>query len=423
MSRIITTDFFTTVGKENAKISKKILKKKVDISTEKTEAVSKLRDELGAVKGIMFFFLNARSALYHSLKACGIWEGDEVLVCGWTCVSVVNAVLQTWATPVYVDISPYTLGIDEKHVNKRMRSATKAIIIQHNFGIPTIMWDIEKTCKDKGIFILEDNAHSFWINSGIKADVQIYSFGRDKVLSSVWWWLAVVSSRSLWKKYDEVKTYFKNINFQDVSEAELKKYFNYNFKALKASKYYWFFSIGKAMMARARKKNIFPEILSQAEKNCDFKDFDYRYPDSLFPLLNYELSIEEEVMNHRKEIAEMYMMAMKTSKIFTMPTHLEKGNFFRIPLHIMSLDFEDDIMDELIYFMKSQWIYLWTYWSGVALAPRWSSIEKAKISGSSIPVVQGTATRTVFLPNHRNVTREDAEKVIKLLQYFDRQHA
>ena len=50
------------------------------------------------------YFWKGRVALYALLKSVGVSEGSEVVVPGFTCVVVPNAVLYTGATPVYADI-------------------------------------------------------------------------------------------------------------------------------------------------------------------------------------------------------------------------------------------------------------------------------------------------------------------------------
>ena len=71
----------------------------------------------------VYLFAKGRVALYAILKAIGIEDGDEVLVQGYTCVVVVNAILYVGAKPVFVDIDPvsycaslekYRLGVTDK---------------------------------------------------------------------------------------------------------------------------------------------------------------------------------------------------------------------------------------------------------------------------------------------------------------------
>jgi len=59
------------------------------------------------------------SALFLSLKAYGIGEGDEVITTPMTYAATVNAIEATGAETIFVDIDPYTLNIDHKLIEKK----------------------------------------------------------------------------------------------------------------------------------------------------------------------------------------------------------------------------------------------------------------------------------------------------------------
>lgn len=68
----------------------------------------------------IFLYWKGRVALYAILKAMGVQKGDEVIVQGYTCVVVANAILYLGAKPVYVDI-------DSNTYNMNLRKLTEAI--------------------------------------------------------------------------------------------------------------------------------------------------------------------------------------------------------------------------------------------------------------------------------------------------------
>jgi len=78
---------------------------------------------------------NCTTALHLALIACGIGEGDEVLVPAFTWVSTANAVKYCHATPVFVDIELNTYNIDIDKVSEKITPRTKAIIPVHLFGL------------------------------------------------------------------------------------------------------------------------------------------------------------------------------------------------------------------------------------------------------------------------------------------------
>ena len=71
-----------------------------------------------------------------------------------------------------------------------MTPKTRAIILQHTFGMPAELEKARAFAKRNNIFLIEDCAHSFGViidgkMLGNEGDASFFSFGRDKVLSSV----------------------------------------------------------------------------------------------------------------------------------------------------------------------------------------------------------------------------------------------
>ena len=74
---------------------------------------------------------------------------------------------------------------------KKITPKTKAIIVQHTFGIPANMNQLVVFAKKHGLYLIEDCAHSLGATYqgkkvGSFGDAAFFSFGRDKVVSSVW---------------------------------------------------------------------------------------------------------------------------------------------------------------------------------------------------------------------------------------------
>lgn len=78
---------------------------------------------------------NCTTALHLALLACGVGEGDEVIVPAFTWVATANAVLYCNATPVFIDIDVKTFNLDVKQLKDKVTDKTKAIIPVHLFGL------------------------------------------------------------------------------------------------------------------------------------------------------------------------------------------------------------------------------------------------------------------------------------------------
>ena len=141
-------------------------------------------------KGYKALAVNSgRNALYLILKTLGIGFGDEVALQALTCVAVPNSILWLKGKPIYIDVDK-SLNLDSKDLSEKLSEKTKAIIVQHSFGIPAEMDSIMKIAKRHKIALIEDCALSLGAKYknrllGTLGDISFFSFGRDKVISSV----------------------------------------------------------------------------------------------------------------------------------------------------------------------------------------------------------------------------------------------
>lgn len=119
-------------------------------------------------------------ALDMSAMLLGLAPGDEVIMPSFTFVSTANAVVLRGATPVFVDIRPDTLNLDERLVEAAITKRTKAIFVVHYAGIGCDMDALLATARRHGLQIVEDNAHGLF---GSYKDKPLGSFGALSTLS------------------------------------------------------------------------------------------------------------------------------------------------------------------------------------------------------------------------------------------------
>jgi UDP-2-acetamido-2-deoxy-ribo-hexuluronate aminotransferase len=100
-------------------------------------------------------------ALYLSLRALDIREGDEVITTPFTFFATAEAITYVGATPVFVDIDPQTLNIDPSKIEEKLTSKTRAIIVVHLFGQPADMDEIMAIASKHGLKVVEDSAQAF----------------------------------------------------------------------------------------------------------------------------------------------------------------------------------------------------------------------------------------------------------------------
>src|SRR5438132_13960891 len=78
-------------------------------------------------------------ALALALRACNIGPGDEVITVANTFIATVEAIAMVGATPVFVDIDPYTYIMDWRQLKRALTPETRAIIPVHLYGHPAAM--------------------------------------------------------------------------------------------------------------------------------------------------------------------------------------------------------------------------------------------------------------------------------------------
>ena len=351
-------------------------------------------------------FDSGRSALLALLQAFAIGDGDEVLLQAFTCVAVSNSIRWTGATPVYVDIND-SFNIDPKDLEKKITKHTKAIIIQHTFGVSGEMDAILILAKKYGLVVIEDCAHSLGATYkgkriGSLGDAAFFSFGRDKVISSVWGGMATVS-----EKYK-------------VPSEKLRKYQ----RQLSMPSLHWIFRqllhpiafavilptynmvLGKVMLETLKRLGLLSVPVYEEEKRGEKPSLrSRRYPNALARLLVRQLSKLERYNDQRRRIALYYCKALKSRKDITIPKLDKESVYLRFPILVAD---QVGVMRKA----KRHGILLGDWYHHV-VDPKGVDLDAAGYQPGSCPRVEEAAARIVNLPTL--VTRDEAECVVRVL--------
>jgi dTDP-4-amino-4,6-dideoxygalactose transaminase len=110
----------------------------------------------GAEKALLTHSCTA--ALEMAAILCDIGPGDEVILPSYTFVSTANAFVLRGATPVFVDIRPDTLNIDENLIEAAITPRTRAIVPVHYAGVACEMDTIMAIAEAHGLLVIEDAA-------------------------------------------------------------------------------------------------------------------------------------------------------------------------------------------------------------------------------------------------------------------------
>ena len=101
-------------------------------------------------------------ALEMAALLLNVGAGDEVIVPSFTFVSTVNAFVLRGARPVFVDVRPDTLNLDENRVGERITPRTRAIVAVHYAGVACEMAPLLEIARRHEVALVEDNAHGLF---------------------------------------------------------------------------------------------------------------------------------------------------------------------------------------------------------------------------------------------------------------------
>jgi dTDP-4-amino-4,6-dideoxygalactose transaminase len=130
------------------------------------------------------------SALYVALIACGIKQGDEVIVPSMTFVATIEAVVQVGAIPVLVDVDESHWNLNAERTASAITKNTRAIIFVHLHGNPGGISQIKNLAIEHNLILIEDAAQAHLASSGEKSagsigDIAAFSFYPGKNLGAI----------------------------------------------------------------------------------------------------------------------------------------------------------------------------------------------------------------------------------------------
>jgi dTDP-4-amino-4,6-dideoxygalactose transaminase len=149
------------VGKENEYMAQAIADAKISGDGAFTRKASTLLEQQLEVPKVLL-----TTSCTHALEMFAILleiqPGDEVIIPSFTFVSTVNAFVLRGATPVFIDVRPDTLNLDEKQLEAKITARTKAIVPVHYAGVGCEMDAILESAHRHTIAVVEDNAHGLF---------------------------------------------------------------------------------------------------------------------------------------------------------------------------------------------------------------------------------------------------------------------
>ncbi len=173
-----------TLGAEEAKAVAAVVRSGHIAKGEKVRNFEKaFCRKMGLSNGVALS--SGTAALHLVLLALGVGSGDEVILPGFVCTALLNAVRYVGADPVIAEVLPETGNIDPADAVDRITRKTRALIVPHMFGLPADIGPLLET----GIPVIEDCAQTFcteWKGRplGTLGRASVFSFYATKLITT-----------------------------------------------------------------------------------------------------------------------------------------------------------------------------------------------------------------------------------------------
>lgn len=366
-------------GKELYYIAQSVSLGNISADGRFTKACNELlRERFNLVGSLMV--TSCTSALEMAAILCNFQEGDEVILPSYTFVSTANAFVRVGAKPVFVDVRPDTLNMDETQVENAITSRTKAIVSVHYAGVACEMDTITEIADRHGIYVVEDAAQA------------MHAYYKGRALGSI----GHMGTYS----YHETKNYVCGeggtlcINQPELqTRAEIIRDKGTNrqqFFRGSVDKYTWV-DIGSSY------------VLS--ELSCAF--------------LYAQLEALDEIRSLRKQVFDNYSNLL---------TELEDDGFLRMPIvpndcetnyHMFYILLKDqDTRDSLLQYLREQNINAVFHYIPLHTSPMGRSFG---YHDGQLPVTENLSGRLLRLPFFNEITLSQQERITACIDSFPAQ--
>ena len=342
--------------------------------TKKCSAL--LEQELGVPKVLLT--TSCTHALDMSAILLDVQPGDEVIIPDFTFVSTVNAFVLRGVKPVFIDVRPDTLNLDESRLEALITPRTKAVVPVHYAGVGCEMDKILAVAYQHGIAVVEDNAHGLFGKYkgkylGTFGALAAQSFHETKNFTSGEGGALLINDPEIIERAEIIRE--KGTNRSRFFRGQVYKY--------------TWVDVGSS----------------------------YLPSDILAAFLYGQLEQREKIQDHRKTLWHTYETGLKdwaakhAVQLPTVPDHCEQSYhmFYMLMPNL-------DLRQKLIMYLRERGIY-----SVFHYLPLHLSDMGRRFGGEEgdCPVTERVSDQLIRLPFHNVLTGSEQEQVIEAIMEFE----
>ena len=334
-----------------------------------------LERELGVPKALLT--TSCTHALEMAALLLDIQPGDEIIIPDFTFVSTVNAFVLRGARPVFLDIRPDTLNLDESRLEAAITPGTRAVVPVHYAGVGCEMDAILEIADRHHLAVIEDNAHGLFGKYkgqylGTFGSMASQSFHETKNFTSGEGGALLINDPLLVERAEIVREKGTNRS----------RFFRWQ-----VDKYTWV-DIGSS----------------------------YLPSDILAAFLLAQFEQRQKIQLHRRQVWEMYYAGLKDwaqshdVQLPHVPEHCEQSyHMFYLLLPTL------DLRQRLITYLRERGIYSVFHYLPLHLSEMGQSFGGKP---GDCPITERVSDQLVRLPFHNALTGAEQEQVIDRLQQF-----
>jgi perosamine synthetase len=304
--------------------------------------------------------------LHLSLLIQGIGAGDEVIVPSFAFVAVANVVLQVGATPVFAEIDAASLNLDPNSVESAITPLTKAILVVHTFGVPAPMDELKEIARRFGLALIEDACEALGATLdgqrvGAIGDIAVLGFYPNKQITTGEGGAVLTRDRDHGRRLRSLRNQGRTPDADWLDHNEPG--YNYRLSEMNCA-------LGRSQLRRL------PEFLAL-----------------------------------RRDAAEGYDHLLSQIPDIECPQLTWPGSEVSWFVYVVRLPANVD-RDHVRTVMTTKGIATGRYFSPIHLQPAWRGRDS---KGSSLPITESIARRTLALPFFNRIQLEQQEDVVEIL--------
>jgi perosamine synthetase len=356
--------------------------------------------------GHAYSFWAGRVGLYGTLRALGIGPGDEVLLPVPTHIVVANAIRYTGARPVYADCSAADYNMDVAKAERLVTPRTKALVLQHTFGIPADIDAALSLARRHGLELIEDCVHALGATYrgrpvGSFGTAAFFSTEETKIISSTMGGVVVTNDAELaksirdfqagcaWPSRELTLRYIaKLITYQLLTQPHIHRY-------------------ARFLYERLGRRNPLPGPTSHDEQRGERPDsYERRLSNAQASLALRQLHRLDRNVAHRRTIAAAYeaRLSPRGFHLVGTPAHTEPA-YVRYPVWVRD-------RAEAIRSLRGRTVVGQWFTSVLSEAER---PEQGGYRPGSCETAEAVARHLINLPTHPRVSPADAEAIADAL--------